>query len=63
MKNKAVNKWLERRRAQIHKGLCAHVGCTKKHVEENRCCKTHITYYRERNARYAARLKKGQVGK
>jgi hypothetical protein len=55
--------WKKKHKAQIKKGLCAHLGCKRHHIEGNRCCKEHAAYYRERNRRYAARVKKGQVGK
>ncbi len=60
---KAVNKWVAFRKAKISKGICLHAGCKRKHVEGNRCCKTHAAFYRERNRKYAARVKQGLVGK
>ena len=57
------SRWIRNHRRKIKAGLCAHGPCERRHMEGNRCCKEHAAFYRARNARYAARVKKGLAGK
>ncbi|HTQ59589.1 MAG TPA: hypothetical protein VMI32_05170 [Candidatus Solibacter sp.] len=44
-------------------GLCLHSSCHKKATGGHMTCTEHTKYYRERNRKYAARVKKGLAGK
>jgi hypothetical protein len=57
------SEWIRNHKRQIKAGLCAHHNCERKHIEGNRCCKEHREFYRQRNAKYARRLKDGLAGK
>jgi hypothetical protein len=52
-----------KRNEKIKAGLCAHTGCKRKHLEDVRCCAKHMAFYRERNRKYQARVKKQEAAK